>query len=119
MPILADMDVSQAVAQVEGMYVVSVSLAVLAALALVCTMLFLALFTRLPGRWLAFAGALFGGAVFLVEAGLYSGNFEYAFGPIGVMYGAISYSGATILFCVGLVRMLAHRRKSLETQNAT
>ncbi|MEL6951674.1 MAG: hypothetical protein AAGM16_16335 [Pseudomonadota bacterium] len=130
MAVSADVDVAEAVAQLdnrivprpgafEWLFVASTSLAVVAALVLVATMMYLAVRTEFRGRWLAFAGASVGGAVFLIEVGLYSGNFEFAFGPIGVMYGAVAYSGATILFCVGLVRMLVHRRRSSEVQNAT
>ncbi|MEO0804377.1 MAG: hypothetical protein AAFY57_19200 [Cyanobacteria bacterium J06642_2] len=130
MAVSADVDVAEAVAQLdsrivpgpgvfEWMFVASVSLALLAGFVLVSTMLYLAVRTHLRGRWLAFAGALVGGSVFLIEVSLYSGNFEFAFGPIGVMYGAVAYSGATILFCVGLLRMLVHRRLSSEAQNAT
>ena len=129
MTVSADVDVAEAVAQLEGrvdlspgafewIFLASVSLALAAAVILVATMLYLALRTHLRGRWLAFAGASVGGTVFLIEVGLYSGNFEYAFGPIGVMYGAVAYSGATILFCVGLLRMLSHRRSSFEVQDA-
>ena len=83
---------------------ISFAIAVLAFLCLVGAVGWVAVKTRLPGRYTVFASILLLPFWFMFEQSM-GGHLEMTFGPVALVVEAIVYCGFAILFSLGFVRM--------------